>query len=289
MYHKEILATIQLAHHFESAFSREQVYRYLRVPASPRVFQQTLSDLIADGMVSEKDGVLFARALEKKYCRKQQWSRDLFKHHQKHLSVIARLPWVKYATLTGANAFESCACKDDIDLFLITKKNRLWLSYLTLVLLSKVWRKRGLLCINYLVDEVNLHTEQQDYYTAVQIVQMIPLIRSDFSEKIIAENSWIFEYLPNARPEILDNDFYLLAHKNGIAANNNADNGLLSRLNRFVYKQYVRRLSEKYPESFGKGIVLGEGIAKLNRMDHQDIYNSIYRKIDQEIETTLSL
>lgn len=85
--------------------------------------------------------------------------------------------------MTGANAFESCADQDDIDLFLVTRKNRLWISYVLLVLYSKLIRKRHILCINYLVDEKNLCATRQDYYTAVQIIQMVPLLNHEFAQK----------------------------------------------------------------------------------------------------------
>lgn len=289
MPHKEVLATIHLAHHFQSAFTVDQVYRYLRVRMSRQQFEFILEDLKHRGLIFEKNSVLFTRDLQKSYQQKKRSSKNIFRQHKRYLSIIARMPWVKYAALTGANAFESCQTHDDVDLFLITKSNRLWICYLALVLFSKVIRKRDTLCINYLVDEQNLHIRQHDYYTAVQILQMIPLFDNAFNKRIIEDNRWIFDFLPNACPELAKDRFYLLRNGYHKPENKSEQSGFFSRLNRVIYEKYNRRLSAKYPREIGEGIVLGEGSAKLNRINHQDIYEEIYRKIYREIQTTLSI
>lgn len=273
-----------LAHYFQSAFSRDQVYRYLRVRMEREHFDDAVEALKRRDIIFERGDILFIRDLEASLREKQHWSRDLFLRHKHYLSLISRIPWVKYLALTGANAFESCRAQDDIDLFLVTQKDRLWLCYLALVLFSKALRKRKVFCINYLVDEENLHIRQQDYYTAVQIMQMAPLLENGFSQRLIESNPWIFQFLPNARPGFEAKRFYCLP-------NGRHHNGKIRRwrwistLNGLVYRGYTRRLAKKYPREFGRGIVLDQGLAKLNRLDHQDIYETVYREIEQEIET----
>lgn len=289
MYRKEILATINLAHYFQSAFTAEQVYRYLRIKMCRKEFDGIIAELNNSNLVFKRENALFTRDLEAAYQQKKQQSRHLFKRYRFYLKVISKTPWVKYAALTGANAFESCNDRDDIDLFLVTARNRLWLCYAMLVTVSKLLRKRNLLCINYLVDEKNLYISQQDYYTAVQIMQMIPLFKNEFGKKIIENNPWIFKFLPNADPEMPVDRFYLL--RNGrYAANGKVTGGnILRRLNRMIYKKYAQRLTKKYPREFGKGILLGEGLAKLNRIDHRDIYEEIYRDIYRNINARLQI
>lgn len=272
-----------LAHYFESAFSRDQVYRYLRIKMERERFDAAVEALKQQNIIFERDGVLFIRDLEASLRERRRWSRNLFLRHKRYLRLISRIPWVKYLGLTGANAFESCREQDDIDLFLITQKDRLWICYLTLALFSKALGKRGVLCINYLVDEDNLHLRQQDYYTAVQIMQMAPLLENGFGRRLIESNHWIFRFLPNCRAENEAEYFYCLSNgrRNGKARQSR----WISVLNHLIYRAYTRRLAKKYPREFGRGIVLERGLAKLNRIDHQDIYETIYRKIEREIET----
>ncbi|MFQ5583368.1 MAG: hypothetical protein ACE5GL_02900 [Calditrichia bacterium] len=166
----EILTIIKVSHHFESAFSREQLYRLLRLKMEYNYFNSVLNGLLSEKVIIEKNGLLFLEDFEKACLDRQQWSRNLFGAHKKYLSILCKLPWIKYVSLTGANSFESCAREDDIDLFVITSANRLWICYLLLVILSKLIRKRKIFCFNYLVDEDNLIFSERNYFTAVQLV-----------------------------------------------------------------------------------------------------------------------
>lgn len=285
MSHKHILATIRLAHHFGSAFTPEQVYRYLRVEMDEGEFSNRLQELLDAGRVRRQDGVLFTAEVEEAFRQKQQWSRELFGKYRRILGAICRAPWVRFVALTGANAFESCRKVDDLDLFIITQKNRLWLCYLLLVLISKLLGKRGVLCLNYLVDEAHLAIEQEDYFTAVQLMQMIPLTANGYYRQVMEANPWVFRVLPNARPVTELNPRYVLGNS---SVRRVPDVGKLSsrldRLNRWIYRRYARRLQRKFPREFGRGIVVREGLAKLNRVDHQDIYEQIYHRIYRELE-----
>ena len=286
MHHNEILATINMAHYFDSAFTVEQTYRFLKIKMTRADFDSALDELCTSGAVSLQNGVLFTRDLQAMYHSKVDWSRRLFNDNRRQLRWLSRVPGVAFCGLTGANAFESCQEEDDIDIFVVTRERRLWLTYILLVLFSKLLRKRGLFCINYLVDETRLHIPQHDYYTAIQILQMMPLVDSPFSERMIEENQWIFKFLPNATPEVIRDDFYLLR-----SDKRSRRKGLLRRslrtfldfLNRKMYHRYVVRLSRKYPTEFGEGIRLSEGAAKLNRVNHQDIYKKIYKDIKSDV------
>ncbi|MEL6823206.1 MAG: hypothetical protein AAFP70_15710, partial [Calditrichota bacterium] len=70
--------------------------------------------------------------------------------------------------------------------------------------------KRGVFCLNYLIDEDNLEIRKKDYYTAVQLTQMVPLIENDLSAELRDRNEWVFSILPNARDRILKDKYYLL-------------------------------------------------------------------------------
>lgn len=278
---REILATVNLAHQFDSAFTPEQVHRYLRVKTSRENFDKTLTQLQLENRIFENHSALFTKDLCEIYRQKKRWSRALFSRHRPVLWLLSRMPWVNYISLTGANAFESCQRRDDIDLFLITAKNRLWICYALLVIFSKLLHKRGILCLNYLVDENNLQILQCNYFTAVQILQMLPLCQNDLGEQLIRQNDWIFDFLPNAQPRLFLDQFYTV--KNGKYRKSMKKNGLLNRLNNWIFQKYARRLRQKFPDKFGKGIVLQKGIAKLNSIDHQDIYEAFYRQIDAEL------
>jgi len=277
VYRNELIATVKLAHYYKSAFTPEQVHSYMRQPINKIEFDRLLQQLLDEGQIESVDGALFANDLTEPYRLKKDWSRKLFSRNRRLLKWLTRMPWVRFAALTGANSFESCRKEDDIDLFLVTSPQRLWICYVLLVVFSKLLRKRGIFCLNYLIDEDNLEIRKKDYYTAVQLTQMVPLIENNLAAEIRDKNEWVFSILPNARDRILKDRYYLL---NKRKRRSKLPFSPLSALNQLIFRSYKSRLKRKYPQEFGKGIVLDIGVAQLNRVDHHDSYVEIYSEIE---------
>ncbi|MEK7622975.1 MAG: adenylyltransferase/cytidyltransferase family protein [Patescibacteria group bacterium] len=118
------------------------------------------------------------------------------------------IPWVKLVAVTGALSMNNADKNDDLDLMIITAKNRLWLTrfFLTILLFfhlrggrtdsSKVADK---LCLNLWLDETSLKIKSQNLYTAHEICQAKPLfVRDNLYQRFLASNKWVARFLPNA-------------------------------------------------------------------------------------------
>jgi hypothetical protein len=282
---QEILATVQLAHRFNSAFTPLQVWQLLMVKTEYDEVKKILKDLIETKILNEKKGKLYKSDFSEITEKKRYWSRALFLKNRIFLRLISKIPFIKYIGLTGANAFESCSESDDIDIFVVTASKRLWITYLIIVLFSKITGKRNTLCFNYLLDEDNLQVKEQNYFTAVQLMHMIPLFDCELNDKLVNRNNWVADFLPNANKNISTIPFYLIrkeSRRNGRTASAKAKTkSFPDSLNKYIFRLYSKRLKRKYPAEFGKGIVLSEGSAKLNRYDYTDIYNKIYYQVKE--------
>jgi len=177
--------------------------------------------------------------------------------------------------LTGANAFESCRPQDDLDLFVVTAPDRLWLTFIAMIVWNRALGRRDLFCINYLVDEDHLRIAHENYYTAVQLMSMVPLVDRGVGARLIEANRWAFEHLPNAAPTFESYPFYALEHGRQASGPRQPRRPLLDAGNRQMFRVYAHRLRSKYPAAFGKGIVVSEGIAKLHPVDYGDLYEKI--------------
>lgn len=123
--------------------------------------------------------------------------------------VLKVIPWVKLVGISGGLAMKNAQKSDDIDLFIITAKKRLWISrFLTLGLLSLTGQRRkkgnmgrkiaGKLCVNVLLEEDKLEQVNKDIYLAHEVLQMRPLwYRDGIYEKYLQDNQWVFKYIPN--------------------------------------------------------------------------------------------
>lgn len=119
------------------------------------------------------------------------------------------IPWIKLVGVSGGLAMENAGRKDDIDLFVVTSKNRLWISrLLALFVLELTGQRRkathsakqasGKICLNILLEEDRLEQKKKNLYTAHEVLQMKPLwFREGMYGKYLEDNSWAFKYLPN--------------------------------------------------------------------------------------------
>ncbi len=125
-------------------------------------------------------------------------------------SVLSHIPTIELVGVSGALAMGDAKEDDDIDLFIVTAQDTLWvtraLSFLVLRFAKIPVRRFGekdvsnKLCLNLWVDKKNLDfSEREEIYTAHETVQVKALFdRGGIYKKLIEANSWIEKFFPNA-------------------------------------------------------------------------------------------
>lgn len=112
---------------------------------------------------------------------------------------IGQLPFVHMVAVTGGLAIDSVAAHDDIDYFIITRPGRLWLTRLMIIALGKVAERSDIeLCPNYIVATNSLEMTPRTVYVARELAQMIPIVNPEACADLRRQNSWMFDFLPNA-------------------------------------------------------------------------------------------
>lgn len=144
-----------------------------------------------------------------KRLKKEIINRKKLKIAQKISSHLSKIPSIKFIGISGGLAMNSAEEVDDIDFFIITKKNTIWITrFLCLVILEllNVRRKRNSskvsdkICLNMFVDEVFLliSKERQNLYTAHEVLQMKPLFqRGTVYKNFLFANIWVYKYMSN--------------------------------------------------------------------------------------------
>ncbi len=145
----------------------------------------------------------------KKRLVKEKYSQKLLRKAKLVSRVIKLIPFIKLIGISGGLALNNATQKDDIDLFIITKKQRLWISRLfILVILEalRVRRKRGdsqvkaagKVCINIILEEDRLAQMNNNIYLAHEVLQMKVLWQKDgIYQKYLEDNAWAIKFLPN--------------------------------------------------------------------------------------------
>ena len=119
---------------------------------------------------------------------------------EKVARVLSWFPFVRGVAISGSLSKNYADETSDIDLFIITKKNRLWLARTLMHVLKKfsyLANKQELFCMNYFVDEASLEIEEKNLYTATEIATLLPLRGINAFKAFYHHNSWGRNFLPN--------------------------------------------------------------------------------------------
>lgn len=134
------------------------------------------------------------------------------------LKLISSLPQVKLIGISGSMSMFNANDKDDIDLFIISSKKRLFTArFFTLFITHILGLRRKFgdretkdkVCLNLFFDEVNLEIpkKKQTLFVGHEVLQMKPLIDKNHAySRFLKVNEWVYKLFPNAqRPAISSN------------------------------------------------------------------------------------
>lgn len=217
---KSILRTLAYSDIFNFPLTKEEIWKYLisSRKVSYSIFEKSLKDMIGKN-ISEKDNYFCFKKREKIIISRKKNIREVEKKNKiarrvaSHLSII---PTIKFIGISGGLAMEDVKKDDDIDFFIITEKNKLYITRLLILVileLLKVRRKRvegkpaNKVCVNFLQDEskMSFALDRRDLYTAHEIVQLKPLFQRDYVfSKFIEENKWVKKHFVNFNSENFD-------------------------------------------------------------------------------------
>jgi hypothetical protein len=133
--------------------------------------------------------------------RREARSREFLARHQRLLQWICAIPFTRMVALSGSVAHLNLEEDGDLDLFIVTRGHRVWSVTVAVVLLTKLLRARRIVCANFVMSDAHLSVEQQDLFTANQILHLKPLIGGSVFEGFLAANPFVRRFYPNRRHE----------------------------------------------------------------------------------------
>lgn len=134
--------------------------------------------------------------------KKYRTSLQNFRKAKKYLSFLRFFPYLRAVAISGSEALLNSSDSSDIDLFVLTKKNRIWLTRLLVSAYFQILgerrysnRIRGRFCLNHYVCEGQILRADQNLYTAVEYASLVPVLGRGALEKFWRENGWIRDFL----------------------------------------------------------------------------------------------
>jgi len=213
---KEILQTLIYADIFDYPLSASEVWKFLISQRKTRAkdVQKMLGWMSTDlKLIGADDKYFFLKGrkeIVQTRKKREFWSRPKIKLAEKIAGILRKIPWVEFIGISGALAMKNAREEDDIDLFLITQKKRLWLTrFLAVVIVEFLGRRRrpqdkevsDKICLNMFLDEdhLSLPEKERDLFSSHEVIQVKPLWqKNDYYQEFLRANLWVRNYLANS-------------------------------------------------------------------------------------------
>jgi len=270
---KAIIKTLKYRSIFEFPISLEELHEFLisdglSSPVDKDLFTQSVSSLVDKKGIGHYNGYFyldpnFNENLIIRREKHETYSRAKYREAEKLLKIFEKFNMIRFIGVTGSVAAANAHEKDDIDLFIITSKNTVWINRFLMFSYLKLRFKLGRFCPNIFIDEENLKWPDQNIYIAHDILLMKPLLNKDKTyEKFIHNNIWIFNYFINYPLQKISMDFR-------VDNNSSQGNGFFMKMTKITNK-ILMKMQLMYMK---RGQILGkfnENYIQFLKKDHQE-------------------
>ncbi len=242
-----------------------------------------------------KDSLYYLKTNEKAIQnRKANYINTYYKYKKalKFIKVISSFGFIKAVFIANSMAIDNANEESDIDLYIISKENKIWITRFITTGITKILKlrptektKKDKICLTIFSDEkfldIKKACKEDDIYYTYWINQVIPVYDSDgiYSE-FIKQNSWskeniqnIFQFGPSYKRTIQDNKFKTIQRKISNIFCINFLNKISKKIQIKIFPEDIKKLSHET----NKNVVIDDTIIKLHRIDNREYYRNLFK------------
>ena len=199
----KILAYFDL---FQYPLSAEEIQKFLDQKAGAAQLSATLDWLVLQRLVFPHGDWYSLRSdsriMEERRLKNDQ-AKPMLALARRISGFLFHFPFVRGIGISGSLSKNCADSNTDIDFFIITRKNRLWIGRTIMHFFKKLTFLTGhqhWYCMNYYIDESALCIEEKNIFTAVELATLLPVQGKPVLDQFFKSNNWIMSYFPN-QPE----------------------------------------------------------------------------------------
>ena len=173
-----------------------------QVHATKNTVESVLSELILKKTVQKQDDFYFVNddpSIIERRKKGNLRASKFFKKVRFFSRLISWFPFVRGVCISGSLSKGYMEKDGDIDYFIITAPNRLWLCRTLLVLFKKVFllNSRKYFCVNYFIDTEHLEIPDKNIFTATELTSAYPTYNHELYMQFMKHNLWFKDFYPN--------------------------------------------------------------------------------------------
>jgi hypothetical protein len=188
---------------FNYPVSKEEIHYFLDQKVSEAEIAAVLKGLTESGLLFKLD-IFYSlqndsRLLARRVNGNDQ-AQQLLITGYKISRFLYKFPFVRGVGISGSLSKNFADANSDIDFFIITKANRLWLARSLMVTFRKLavlMGRKDWFCLNYYIDEEALQIPEHNIFIATELITLLPVYGNGTMHKFFHANDWAVSYFPN--------------------------------------------------------------------------------------------
>ncbi len=235
---RSILKTVAFFDVFKYPLTSTEIWKYLLLHRKKvnllEIRKELNNSSILKNELSLKEGFYCLKGNEHIYLIRKQNNNLAERKFYKAIRLIKLyrfIPFVKMVAVCNSLAHSNARETSDIDFFVITKKNNIWLARFFSILFVYILGQRpsdkdrsDTFCLSFFIDEESLNIQKimlsdKDIYSPFWIQTLLPIYNQDnLYERFLKSNQWYLDYMSNAyandfTKEVKDNFFTKILSK----------------------------------------------------------------------------
>ena len=200
---QDILATLTYFDIFDYPLTQIEIAQFLKSNYCQDEFTKGLINLTSENWIYKYDDFYMLQDNYSLVHRRRKGNiqaKAMLKTAEKIAGFLSAFPFVKGVAVSGSLSKNFADKNSDIDFFIITEKNKLWLARTFMHCFKKIamlFKKQDWFCMNYYVDEEMLQIKERNIYTATEIATLLPLRGIRVFQEFFNHNAWSKKILPN--------------------------------------------------------------------------------------------
>jgi len=246
---------------FDHPISIEEIQSFIPQKIYRNKLILTLEKLVFDKLIFCYNGFYSLRndeCLSAKRIRANNLAEPMIRKANEMAKFFFRFPYVRGIGISGSLSKKVAAEDSDIDLFIITRSNRLWIARTLMFLFIKLFylvKRPYWYCLNYFIDEEALQIEEKNVFTAIETMTLIPVCGNGTMDKFFNANSWITNYYHDYAT--VTNNHKTYSNKHWIKTL--IEWSLNNRVGSWLDNYFFRLTKKRWNKMEGKGITNEKG------------------------------
>jgi hypothetical protein len=260
---------------FNYPLSQEEIYDFLDQPVGVEELALALQQLVADKRIFKLGNFYSLQhdpALRIRRTSGNQKAEVLLRTACKAGGFLYQFPFVRGIGISGSLSKNFADQHTDIDFFIITDANRLWIARTLMHLFKKLTFITGhqhWYCMNYYIDEEAMRIDEQNIFTATELITLLPVCGNGTMDRFYGENNWAGDFFPN---QTMGKHSMLLTRsgwlKKGVEwlLDNSMGNALDNWLLRVTTRRWNKKEQQKRTNAHGNrmGLLTGKHFSRPN-------------------------